>query len=105
MASTNIQFDRSNQFGQEIKALLNAYRKVTLDGPNILAHMVHIIDGDGTQEAHFQPLVTMGVFPAAADAMAGYNELASANSKVSGDGTVDTVNTALKQACDKFGVI
>lgn len=105
MASTNIEFDRSNQFGQEIKALLNAYRKVNQDGPNIIAHMVHVIDGDGSQLSHFQGLVDLGTFPTTDDAMAAYNELASVNAKLTTDASVSSVDAALKQVCDKFGVI
>lgn len=105
MASTNINFDRSNQLGQEIKSLLVAYRKVNQDGKNIINHMVHVIDGDGTQEIHFQPLADMGAFPTAADAMAAYNELASVNAKLTTDNSVTSVDAALKQVCDKFGII
>lgn len=122
MAPTNTPFDRSNQFGQEIKALLNAYRKVTDDGPLVLEAMSHMIDGDGSDVAHFAEMVTLGIYETTADAKASYDELASSNAKVTNDSmtlddslvtdngngthTVTTnVNAALKQVCAKHGII
>lgn len=105
MAATNIDFDRSNQFGQEIKAYLNAIRKVNQDGPNILATIVHMVDGDGTAEAHFAELVANGIYPTNADAMASYNELVSINLKMTTDASVTSVDAAMKQVCAKHGII
>lgn len=105
MAETNIQFDRSNQFGQEIKALLNAYRKVVTDGPIILGAMALMLDGDGSQLAHYQTMVDIGIYPTTTDAKESYAELQSANSKCNTDASVDTVNTAFNQVCAKHGVI
>ena len=105
MAATNITFDRSNQFGQEIKALLNAYRKVVTDGPLILEAMSHMVDGDGTQAAHFAELVTLGIFPTNADAKSSWDELQSANGKLTTDASVTNVKTALLQAVAMHGVI
>jgi hypothetical protein len=105
MASTNIEFDRANQFGQEIKAYLNALRKVNQDGPNILASIVHMVDGDGSQAAHFAELVSLGIYPTNEDAMASYNELASVNAKLTTDSSVTSVDAALKQVCAKHGII
>lgn len=105
MAETNISFDRSNQFGQEIKALLNAYRKVVSDGPLILESMALMLDGDGSQLAHFQTMVDLGIYPTTTDAKESYLELQSANSKCNTDASVDSVNTAFKQVCAKHGII
>lgn len=105
MAVTNIPFDRSNQFGQEIKALLNAYRKVNADGPLILQAMSHMIDGDGSDAAHFTEMVTLGIYETTAHAKASYDELASVNGKLTTDGSVTSVDAALKQVCAKHGII
>jgi len=105
MAATNIDFDRSNQFGQEIKAYLNALRKINQDGPNILQAIIHMVDGDGSQEAHFAELVSSGIYPTNADAMASYNELASVNAKLTTDSSVTSVDAAIKQVCAKHGII
>lgn len=105
MAATNIPFDRSHQFGQEIKALLNAYRKVNQDGPNILQAMSHMVDGDGSDPSHFTEMVTLGISENTSDAKASYDELASVNGKLTTDGSVTSVDAALKQVCAKHGII
>lgn len=105
MAATNIPFDRSNQFGQEIKSLLNAYRKVTDDGPDILQSLTHMIDGDGSDASHYQVMVDNGIFSTTTDAMEAFNELAAANAKVTTDDSVSGVQAALRQCCAKFGII
>src|SRR6056297_1478635 len=105
MAADNIDFDRSNQFGQEVKAYLNALRKVNQDGPNILQSMIHMIANEGAVEADFQELVDKGIYPTTADAMASYNELASVNSKLTSDTSQTNIDAAIKQVCAKHGVI
>lgn len=105
MAATNIDFDRSNQFGQEIKAYLNALRKVNQDGPNILEAIVHMVDGDGSQAAHFAELVSKGIYPTNEDAQASYNEIASVNAKLTSDTSQTNVDAAIKQICAKHGII
>jgi ribonuclease HII len=105
MAATNIDFDRANQFGQEIKAYLNALRKVNQDGPNILTAIVHMVDGDGSDPTHFAELVTKGIYPTNEDAQASYNELASINAKLTTDESVTSVDAAIKQVCSKHGII
>lgn len=105
MAVTNIPFDRANQFGQEIKALLNGYRKVVTDGPIVLAAMATMIDGDGSSDTHFAEMVTLGIYETNADAKASYDELASVNAKLSTDASVTSVQAALLQVCSKHGII
>lgn len=105
MANTSIQFDRANQFGQEIKAVLNAIRKVNDDLPKVLESIIHMVDGDGSQAAHFAPLVTLGIYPTNEMAQASYNELASVNAKLTTNASVDNVDAAMKQVCAKHGII
>lgn len=105
MSNTSIQFDRANQFGQELKAYLNAVRKVNSDGPKILEAIVHMVDGDGSSATHFAPLVTLGIYPSNEMAQASYNELASVNAKLTTDGSVSSVDAAMKQVCAKHGII
>jgi hypothetical protein len=105
MAADNIDFDRSNQFGQEVKAYLNALRKVNQDGPNILQSMIHMIANDGSQLADFQELVDKGIYPTTADAQASYNELASINAKLVSNDSQTNIDAAIKQVCAKHGII
>lgn len=105
MATTNIPFDRTKELGQELRHLLVAYRKVYQDGPSVLAALSHMIDGDGSDAGHFTEMVTRGIYETTADAKASYDELASANAKLTTDASVTYVHAALKQICDKHGVI
>ena len=61
MADTNIDYDRSNQKCQEITAVLNAYRKVIHDGPNMIDMLLHMIDGDGTCKHRSENVAIVGV--------------------------------------------
>jgi hypothetical protein len=64
MAADNIDFNfQTNQFGQELRAYFNALRKVNQDGPNILSAITHMVDGDGSQAAHFAELVAKRHLP------------------------------------------
>jgi hypothetical protein len=105
MAATHIPFDRSNQFGQELKALLNAYRKVVTDGPIIIAALQAMIDGNGTDVSHFTEMVTVGIFDNTADAKASFDELSSVNGKLTTNNSVSSVEAALLQVCSKHGII
>ena len=105
MAATNIEFDRSNQFGQEIRAYLNACRKVVTDGPIILACFAHMVDGDGTDVSHFAELVAQGIYPTTADAKASWDELQAVNAKLTTDAAVTFVQAALLQAPAKHGIV
>lgn len=96
---SNIPFDRSEQFGQELKALFNSYRKVVTDGPNIVTIFSDFIDGDGTSETHFQALVDRGTFPTLTAAKASWDELNSCNTQV------QTIAAALNQICAKHAIV
>ena len=105
MADTSIQFDRSLQLSQEIKAYINACRKVVTDGPNLLAAIVHIVDNDGSSETDYAKFKTLTGCTDNAMAQSLYNELASVNAKCTSDASQTNVAAALKQVADKTGVI
>ena len=105
MATTHVQLNRNNQFGSEITHLINAYRKVNADGPNIIAAMACMIDGNGSDEAHFTEMVTLGIYENTADAKASFDELSSINFKLTTNASVSDCDAALKQVCSKHGII
>ena len=105
MAASDINFDRANQFGQEIKAYLNALRKVNEDGPKIMQAIIYMVDGDGSDPTHFANLVGKGIYPSNKDAIASYNELASINAKLTQDSAQTNIDAAIKQVCSKHGII
>lgn len=70
---------------------------------DLIATMALMINGDGTQEAHFTAYVIDAFgFPDAATAKAAWDELNSVHGKISGDGSVSFVNAALNQFFNKF---
>ena len=105
MPANDINFDRENQFGQEIKAYLNALRKVNQDGPNIVQAIIYMIDGDGSDPTHFAKLVGEGIYPSNKDANESYNELAGVIAKLTQDTSHTKIDAAIKQVCSKHGII
>lgn len=61
-----------------------------------------MIDGDGSQAAHFVEVTARYGFQSDAQSKAAYEELLSLKSKLDGDGSVTFVNAALNQAFNKF---
>jgi len=105
MAAHNIDINSGNQFGQEIKSYLNALRKVNEDGPKILAAIIYMVDGDGSDPTHFAKLVGKGIYPSNKDAIESYNELAGVIAKLTQDTAQTNIDAAIKQVCSKHGVI
>jgi len=105
MAASNIDINSGNQFGSQVIAYLNALRKVNEDGPKILAAIIYMVDGNGTDPTHFAELVGKGIYPSNEDAIASYNELASINAKLTQDSAQTNIDAAIKQVCSKHGVI
>lgn len=66
---------------------------------NLLAQM---LEGDGSQDAHFATITTRFGFPDNATARAAYNELLSSYGKISGDGSVSSVRAARDQMVARF---
>jgi len=64
--------------------------------------MTQMLDGDGTLAAHFNAHVTAYGFQTTADAKAAYDELGAVLGKLTTDGSVTVVNTAIKQFLAKL---
>ena len=105
MAASNIDINSGNQFGSQIIAYLNALQKVNEDGPKILAAIICMVDGDGSDPTHFANLVGKGIYPSNKDAQASYHELASINAQLTQDTSHTKIDAAIKQVCSKHGVI
>ncbi len=69
---------------------------------DLLATMTLMIDGDGSDAAHFSYMQSKFGFADNATAKAGYEELASALAKLNTDGSVSNVNAAILQLLNKF---
>lgn len=102
MAVGHLKFDDQTQHGRILRRFLNAVEE-TLDlGADLLAAFAQMIDGDGSQAAHFTYLTARLGTPSDAVTKSLWEELQSAYSKVSGDGSVSSVNAALKQVVAKL---
>ena len=104
MPITHIKFGASGAtHAQLIAAALNKLESGHEALKDLIATMALMINGDGTQEAHFTSyIITAFGFPDAATAKAGWDELNSIHAKLTTDASVTDVQAALLQAFNKF---
>ena len=115
MAFSHLHFNRSTQYGAKLRSFLDNFERALEDFSDARDLMIQMIDGDGSAISHFDELVrrfgfgnydvtTQGA-PTDAQrtvAKAAYDEMQSAYSKVSGNGSVSNVNAALLQLFAKL---
>jgi hypothetical protein len=102
MATTYIKYNRSTDWGANLRQLLNHGEAFLDQGPKLLDTVSRMIDGDGSQDAHYALVTTMFGFESDAKSHAAFNELNSAFAKLTTDGSVQFVNAALKQLFSEF---
>lgn len=103
MAIGHLEYNRGTRHGNDLDLLLRSL-ETGLDGlVDLLAILAQMIDGDGSQAAHFTYVTEKFGFPDDATAKAAWDELNSLASKLTTDGSVSNVNAALLQAFHKFG--
>ena len=95
-------FNDQTQHGRLLRRYLNGVESVLDDGPDVQAVMSQMLTGDGSQEAHFSTITTRFGFADNANAKAAWDELNSALSKTTGDGSVSNVNAAMRQVIAKL---
>jgi hypothetical protein len=95
-------FNDQTQHGRLLRGWLNGVETVIDQGPDVLAVMDAMLTGANTLEASFGTVVTRFGFADNANAKAAYDEIQSANSKTSGDGSVAEVNAAFRQIVAKL---
>lgn len=97
MAFNHIHFDEQSQYGRLFRQML----RTNESGDDQMADMVSLfqamIDGDGSQDAHYTEVTVRFGFPSNALAHAAFNELASAYAKTSGNGAVTNSRAARDQ--------
>jgi hypothetical protein len=115
MAFNHIHFSQATQHGSKLRQVLTLMEQ----GDDLLADvrdaMIQMRDGDGTQDAHYTEVakrfgfgdydVTTGGAPstfALGKARAAFEELDSAYSKTSGNGSVSNVRAARDQLFAKL---
>lgn len=102
MAISHLQFNDQLQHGRILRRVLNAGEALLDEGNDLLATIPTMIDGDGSSAAHFAEVVTRFGFADTATAKLAWEEFQSMMSKVTGNGSVSSVNAALVQAFGKF---
>lgn len=102
MAFTHVQFNDQLQHGRLLRRGLSQLE----EGISVLQQakgtMAMMIDGDGSNIAHFSEFVTRFGFGSTTDAKAAWDELNSLLSKLTTDAQVTFVNAAMVQAFAKF---
>jgi hypothetical protein len=109
MAFNHISFNQSNQFGAKLRQLLNQLEQGDDLFVDVRDTMIQMRDGDGSQNVHYAEVTrrygfgdydpTQGAPTDAqnAKARAAFEELDSAFSKTSGNGSVSNVRAARDQ--------
>lgn len=104
MATTNIGFSRNTPLGQELSRFLNDLARVHAAGPRLIAALQHMIDGNGSDAAHFAEFTANG-FDSNSEAKAAWEELNSFVAKITTNASVTDVDAAWKQLLAKFTIV
>lgn len=101
-AALHIFFDQRSQHGSMLRNLLNQleFGRDTLF--DMVATMQLMLEGDGTQDAHYSYMTTKFGFPDVATAHTAYNELVALQAKLNTNASVTNVLAAMDQAFNKF---
>jgi hypothetical protein len=97
MAFTHIHFDDTTQYGRILRTMLRTNEAADDQLADILSLVQSMIDGDGSQDAHYTEVTVRFGFLNNAGAHAAFNELASAYAKTSGNGAVTNSRAARDQ--------
>lgn len=98
MAATFIDIDDQTSLGRQLVRAMQLLREGRESLTHALDHFTHMVDGDGTDAAHFALPVSEGVYPSNANAKASWDEIQSLNA------VVENAEAAIMQACAKHGV-
>lgn len=102
MAFAHIHFNDQTQYGRQLRRLLNMSEEADDLFTDVRDVMIQMRDGDGSQDAHYAEVTTRFGFASDAKARAAFEELDSAYSKTSGNGSVDNVRAARDQLYAKL---
>jgi len=102
MAVNHISYSASTQHGALLHAALAQLEAKFDDLNDIHATMALMIDGDGSQAAHFPYMTSKFGFTSDAVAKAAYDELSSLLFKLNTNTSVTDVNAAMLQAFNKL---
>jgi len=102
MAFQHIHFNDQTQYGRALRRALQLSEEADDGLTDVRDVMIQMRDGDGSQDAHYAELTSKFGFASDAKARAAFEELDSAYSKTSGNGSVSNVRAARDQLYAKL---
>ena len=97
MAFSHIHFNDQTGYGRQLRRMLNLMEEGDDLMKDVRDVMIQMRDGDGSQDVHYAEVTSRFGFASDAKARAAFEELDSAYSKTSGDGSVSNVRAARDQ--------
>jgi hypothetical protein len=101
MAAQNLSFNRMSPAGARLAGLIASLDR-TRDIADEIQVMTLMIDGDGSDDAHYAEITTRYGFASNAKSHSAFDELNSVLGKLNTDGSVSNVKSAIAQAVNKF---
>ncbi len=102
MAFAHIHFNDQTQYGRQLRRMLQQMEESDDAMKDVRDCMIQMRDGDGSQDAHYAEVTSRFGFVSDTQARAAFEELDSAYSKTSGDGSVSNVRAARDQLFAKL---
>jgi hypothetical protein len=102
VATTNLYFNDQTQYGRMLRRGLNLLEEGYELLNDVLANVPHMIDGNGSDAAHFTEVTARYGFDNNADAKAAWDELNSLMFKLNTNTSVSDMNAAMLQAFAKL---
>lgn len=102
MAFNHIHFTPTSTYGSMLRDMLRKNEQGDEAMADVRDMMIQMRDGDGSQDAHYAELTVRFGFTSDAKARAAFEELDSAYSKTSGNGSVSNVRAARDQLYNKL---
>lgn len=98
----HIYFDDQTQYGRKLRRVLQMMEESDDLLTDVRDCMIQMRDSDGSQDVHYAEVKTRFGFATDAKAREAFNELDSAYSKTSGNGSVSNVRAARDQLFAKL---
>lgn len=92
----------SSTHGKYLQRVVSSTNDADKYFSDLMALLSQMLDGDGSQDAHYATITTRFGFADTTTAHNAYNELQSSFSKISGNGSVDSVRAARDQMVARF---
>lgn len=103
MPKTHINFNPSTKHGHSLTLMLANFDAGLTSLGAVVGAMSTMIDGDGSDAAHFADVKTRYGFETNADAKAAYEQLVEVNDKLTTNASVTNVKNSITQLSKRFG--